>query len=82
MARTVEGAGAPGEAQFVVALGIEAVLTSAQARRSAQRRCAARRSGLRALSPRAVQPAFAPPAGASSPIAPVNDVTPFEFERS
>ena len=28
MARTVEGCGAPGEAQFVVALGIEAVLAT------------------------------------------------------
>ncbi len=34
MARTVEGSGAPGEAQFVVAVGIEAVLAAdlAQAR--------------------------------------------------
>ena len=34
MARTVEGSGAPGEAQFVVVLGVEAVLANelAQAR--------------------------------------------------
>jgi len=87
MARTVEGSGAPGEAQFVVAVGVEAVLATelAQARGISLRaddaqpigpgcaRCHRARCSQRSL----------PPAGRKLAFDAVRrGVTPFEFERS
>lgn len=84
MARTVEGSGAPGEAQFVVAVGVEAVLASdlAQARGISLRpddaqpigpgcaRCHRRRCSQRSL----------PPVGRKLAFDSVRrGVTPFEF---
>ncbi|MBO6768188.1 MAG: DUF2083 domain-containing protein [Erythrobacter sp.] len=86
MARTVEGSGAPGEAQFVVAVGIEAVLASelAQARGISLRpddaqpigpgcaRCHRIRCSQRSL----------PPAGRKLAFDTIRrGVTPFEFEQ-
>lgn len=87
MARTVEGSGAPGEAQFVVAVGVEAVLATelAQARGISLRaddaqpigpgcaRCHRARCSQRSL----------PPAGRKLAFDAIRrGVTPFEFERS
>ena len=84
MARTVEGSGAPGEAQFVVALGVEAVL--------AQELAQARGISLRADDAQPIGPGCArchrvrcsqrslPPAGRRLAFDPIRrGITPFEF---
>ena len=87
MARTVEGAGAPGEAQFVVALGIEAVLAD----QLAQARGVSLRSGdAQPIGPgcarchrEACSQRSLPPAGRKLAFdRSRRGVTPFEFERS